>query len=484
VAIEKLRMATSSSIGRSTAILATVLLSACSPSPTNTATATPQGVSAAEARAIAKEAYIYGFPMVDSYRIQHSYFVDRGGAEFKTGWNAIFNNARVYTPADKAIQTPNSDTPYSYVGADLRAEPLVLTLPTVDKGRYFSVQLIDAYTFNFAYLGSRATGSTGGSYLLAGPRWKGEPPPGIKAVIRAETDFVFALYRTQLLNPDDIDNVKKVQAGYEVQTLSAFLGTPAPAAAPVTFVQPLSPADQKTSPAFFNVLNFLLQFCPTHPSETALRERFAKIGDVAGKTFDPATLSPEMRSAIEGGIADAWKTFDEYKRTELDTGKVTSGANFGTRDHLNGNYLGRMSAAVLGIYGNSQEEAMYPVYFVDGDRQQPNGATHRYVLRFPPNELPPVNAFWSLTLYELPSSLLSANSINRYLINSPMLPQLVRDPDGGITLYLQHESPGKARQPNWLPAPNGPFFAALRLYWPKAEALDGRWRPPVLQKAK
>src|SRR5688572_3579169 len=160
-----------------------------------------QEPTAAEARAIAKEAYIYGFPLVDSYRIQHSYFVDRGGKEFKSGWNTIYNNARVYTPEDKAIQTPNSDTPYSYVGADLRAEPVVLTVPAVEKRRYYSLQFIDMYTFNFAYVGSRATGNGAGSYLLAGPRWKGNKLEGVKAVIRSETDFVFVLYRTQLFEP-------------------------------------------------------------------------------------------------------------------------------------------------------------------------------------------------------------------------------------------------------------------------------------------
>jgi hypothetical protein len=148
-----------------------------------------------QARAIAKEAYIYGFPLVDSYRIQYSYFVDRGNPEFKVPWNTLSNTARVHTPDDKAIQTPNSDTPYSFLGADLRAEPLVLSVPTIEEGRYYSLQFIDMYTFNFAYVGSRATGNARGSFVLAGPNWQGETPPGIKSVIRAETEFAFVLYR-------------------------------------------------------------------------------------------------------------------------------------------------------------------------------------------------------------------------------------------------------------------------------------------------
>ena len=184
------------------------------------------GVSPAEARAIAKEAYIYGFPMVDSYRIQHAYFVDRENPEFKAPWNQIRNIPRVFTPDDKAVQTPNSDTPYSMLGMDLRAEPIVLTVPPIEKERYFSIQLIDAYTFNFDYIGSRATGNDGGSFLIAGPGWKGETPKGVKKVIRSETELVLAVYRTQLFNPGDLDNVKKVQAGYKVQPLSTFLGQP------------------------------------------------------------------------------------------------------------------------------------------------------------------------------------------------------------------------------------------------------------------
>jgi hypothetical protein len=168
-----------------------------------------------EARAIAKDAYIYGYPLVDNYRVNHSYFVDSASPEFKAPWNTINNVARVFTPDDKSIQTPNSDTPYSMLGMDLRAEPIVLTIPPIDKDRYFSVQLIDSYTHNFDYIGSRTTGNGGGRFMVAGPSWQGERPAGVDRVYRCETQFAFALYRTQLVNPGDIDNVKAVQAGYK-----------------------------------------------------------------------------------------------------------------------------------------------------------------------------------------------------------------------------------------------------------------------------
>jgi hypothetical protein len=158
-----------------------------------------------QARAIAKEAYIYGFPLVDSYRVQFTHFVDKDNPEYKGDWNQVHNTARTYTPADTAIQTPNADTPYSALGADLRTEPLVLTVPAIDNDRYYSLQFIDGYTYNFAYVGSRTTGNGAGRYLLAGPDWHGDKPGGIDKVIRCDTELAFVLYRTQLINADFTD---------------------------------------------------------------------------------------------------------------------------------------------------------------------------------------------------------------------------------------------------------------------------------------
>jgi hypothetical protein len=439
------------------------------------------GTTPAEARAIAKEAYIYGEPMVDNYRIQHAYFVDRANPEYKAPLNQIWNSARLFSPADKAIQTPNSDTLYSMFGGDLRSEPLVLTVPAMEKERYFSVQLIDYYTFNFDYIGSRTTGNGGGNFLLAGPGWKGETPKGIDKVFRSETELVFPGYRTQLFNPDDIDNVRKIQAGYRVQPLSAFLGRPAPTAAPaIDFITPLTAAQQRTSPEFFNILNFVLQFCPTHPSETELMARFARISVGADKTFDVGKLSPELKTAIEQGMADAWADLAALQK-RIDAKEVPLGDMFGTREYLKNNYLYRMGAAVNGIYGNSKQEAMYPIFSLDADGQKLDGS-RRYAIRFAPGQLPPVNAFWSLTMYELPASLLVANPLNRYLLNSPMLLQFKRDADGGLTLIIQNESPGADMEANWLPAPKGPFVMFMRLYWPKEEATEGKWTAPPLNR--
>jgi hypothetical protein len=436
-------------------------------------------LSTDEARALAKEATIYGYPVVDHYRIQHSYFVDRAGPEYKGPWNQVHNSARVYTPEDRAIQSPNSDTPYSFIGADLRAEPLVISVPAVDPGRYYSLQFVDAYTHNFAYVGSRTTGNGAGRYLLAGPGWSGEKPEGVASVIRSETEFAYVMLRTQLFGPQDIGKVKEVQAGYRVQTLSAYLGRPAPVAPAIDFPRPQSVAEQRSSLEFFKLLNFALQFCPPHPSEQALMQRLARLGVGAGRPIDMQALSPEMKTAIEAGMADAWQALAGLDK-QLASGEITSGDLFGSRERLRNNYLFRMRAAVGGIYGMDKEEALYPIYYVDATGRRLDGAGQRYTLRFPPGQLPPVNAFWSLTLYELPSRTLIKNPLDRYLINSPMLPQLKRDDDGGITLHIQHDSPGKDKESNWLPAPQGPFFTSLRLYWPKPEALNGEWKRPAL----
>jgi len=270
-----------------------------------------------------------------------------------------------------------------------------------------------------------------------------------------------------------------VQAGYKVQPLSAFLGRPAPKAAPaIDFVKPLTPEAQRTSPQFFNELNFILQFCPTVPSEKELMARFAKIGVGGGKSFDASKLSPEMKTAIEEGMADALTEYAVLQK-QIDEKKVTSGQMFGTRDYLKNNYLYRMGAAINGIYGNSEAEAIYPLLALDNEGQKPDGSK-KYTLRFAPGQLPPVNAFWSMTMYRMPEILLVDNPIDRYLLNSTMLDQFKRDADGGLTVYIQNESPDKDKESNWLPSPEGEFFVVFRTYGPGEKLLSQEWELPGL----
>lgn len=439
--------------------------------------------NADEVRTIAREAYLYANPVVDGYRIFYAYFIDSDNPEFKAPLNHLVNLARVYTHEDRAVQTPNSDTPYSFLGMDLRAEPLVLAVPPIAGDRYFSIQLNDIYTYIFGYIGSRTTGNDGGSYLVAGPRWKGEIPKGISRVYRAETEFALATYRTQLFSPADLQNVESLQAQYKVQPLSAYLGTQPPEQAPpVQFIQPLSPEQLRNSPEVFRQLNFLLQFCPENDSEHEVMQRFRAIGIGKGENFTMTKWPPELQDALKQGIADAWNDFLVLKK-DAEEGKITSGDIFGSREHLQNNYLYRMAAAVLGIYGNSIEEAFYHTAYTDSDREKLDGH-NVYVQRFEPDQLPPVKSFWSITMYEMPESLLVANKLNRYLLNSTMLDNFVRDADGGLTFYFQHDSPGPEKEANWLPAPQGPFSVSMRLYWPEQVVLDGLWQAPPVRRVK
>jgi hypothetical protein len=435
----------------------------------------------AEARQIAKEAYIYGFPMDSMYTTMYEFSVDKNSPQYKGPFNSVLNIARVFTPEDTAFVTPNSDTPYTFMGLDLRAEPVVITIPPIEKNRYFVFQMMDLYTFNFDYLGTRTTGNGGGNFLIAGPNWKGATPKGITKVLHSETEFVNVVGRTQLFNPSDLDNVKKLQAQYKVQPLSAFLGKPAPPAAPaIHWIKPLAPAEQRTSLESFNVLSFALQFCDKPPSEVALRAQFARIGVVPGKLLDVSALSPAMKTALQQGMADGQKEIDA--RRAAVGGKIDD--LFGTRAFLKEDFVARATGAQIGIGANSREEALYPIYEKDSDGQQLNGTTGRYTLHFAKGQFPPVNAFWSLTMYNLPQQLLVKNSINRYLINSPMLPNLKLGPDGGLTIYIQSDSPGKDKEANWLPAPKGPFMLTMRYYLPKPELLDGQWKSPLVMRVK
>ncbi|HEY0504678.1 MAG TPA: DUF1254 domain-containing protein [Lysobacter sp.] len=464
-------------------LLPLLLLCACRREDAAPEGATASGITAPaeEVRRIARDAYVYGVPMVDQYRAVHAFSLDPGNPLYRAPLNTLINYDRLFTPDDTAVVTPNADTPYTLANLDLRAEPLVLTVPAIDPKRYYVFQLTDLYTFNFDYLGSRTTGNRGGRYLIAGPDWEGEPPEGIDKVIRAETPLVALVGRTQLFGPDDMENVKKVQAGYSLQPLSAFAGTAAPPPAPkVAWIAPLPAKDTRTSPEFFNQLAFLLQFAPVHPDEQYLRDRFARIGVVPGRGIDLASLSPDLRQALIDGMADGQKQIDS--RRAAVTGRTDQ--LFGTRAELNNDYIARATGAQIGLGGNSRAEAIYRSYEMDSDDEILDGSTRRYVLRFEKGQLPPVNAFWSVTLYGMPDQLLTKNPIDRYLINSPMLPGLKTDADGGLTLYIQKDPPPRGLESNWLPAPDGPFMLVARYYWPKKELLEYEWSSPKVERVR
>ncbi|MDN5850760.1 MAG: DUF1254 domain-containing protein, partial [Nitrococcus sp.] len=441
-----------------------------------------------EMQQIAEEGYIYGLPIVMNYAIMYDYAVDKASSQFKAPFNHIFSMHHVATPEDTAVITPNSDTPYSMMFMDLRAEPMVISVPAVEKSRYYAVQLIDNNTYNFGYIGSRATGSEAGTYMVAGPDWNGATPTGIKKVFHSRTQLPFALFRTQLFNPADMPNVVKIQSAYKVQPLSAFLNKPAPPAAPAIDFPKVSKDLLKTD--FFKYLGFVLQFDPPAPEEEAIRAKLARIGIGAGKDFNLQDLSAEQRAAVVAGMqAGHAKVENGVKHfgTKVNGWSIAGGG--GDRAFYDGDWLKRATIAQAGIYANDAAEATYPLTREDAQGQPLDGSKHDYTITFPKGELPPVNAFWSVTMYDGKTQLLIKNPINRYLINSPMLPQLKKNADGSLTLYIQKESPGKDKESNWLPAPDGPIYMVMRLYWPKTEAPSilppgqGTWKPPGIVRA-
>ena len=446
-------------------------------------------ITADEAKAIAEEGYIYGLPIVMNYGVMYEYAVDKNSSQFKASFNQLNSMHRVATPEDTAVVTPNSDTPYSVGFMDLRAEPIVISVPAIEKSRYYSVQLCDGNTFNYGYIGTRATGSEAGHYMLVGPGWKGETPPGIKKVFNSSTQFSMVIFRTQLFNPKDMPNVIKIQDDYKTQPLSAFLKQPAPTAAPAIKFPKIDKELAKTG--FFDYLAFQLQFAPAGPEEKAIRGKLARLGVEAGKPFDFKALSPEQKAAVVEGMKAG-----EAKVTQAvsNAGKDVNGWRIsdpdGDRAFFNGDWLKRSVAAQAGIYGNDSVEATYPLTKTLPDGEPLDGSKHNYTLTFPAGQLPPVNAFWSVTMYDGKSQLLIKNPIHRYLINSPMLPNMKKNADGSLTLYIQKDSPGKDKESNWLPAPNDLIYLVMRLYWPKTEAPsilppgEGTWKPPGIVKVK
>jgi hypothetical protein len=424
--------------------------------------------------AIAKDAFIYGYPIVDNYNVIYKYVLNKQSKEYKAPFNQVGHNRNIATPADTAIVSMNVDTPYSFAWLDLRAEPVVLTIPAFEKNRYVSVELIDLYTYIVGYISPRTNGNEGGNFLVTGPGWHGAIPAGIKAVFPSPTQFLLALYRTQLFNSADIDKVNALQDHYQVQTLSVYLGAPPPPPSPAfAHVKPIDVRRESESLQFFTILNAMLAYIPLINEDAGLRSRFVRIGIVPGALF-VAPDEPTRTAIIEGmrqGLSEM------YARAQT----VRSSAElFGSREQLKDDYLSRAVGALLGIYGNSAEEFLGVGYQADS-QNRPFDGDHKYQIKFSADGLPPVCAFWSITAYNA-SKFLITNPLNRYVINSPMLPLLKKDPDGGFTIYVQHASPGEELESNWLPVSQDAFNLAFRTYQPGQAIVDGTWQaPPVVR---
>jgi hypothetical protein len=477
-------------------LLASLIIAACgsgdSPPPVSepaTDSAQEGATSVEDIRAIARDAYVFGFPLAVGYKTLYNYVVDTDNPEYKGPFNEVSCEARLFTPDDKAVVTPNSDTPYCMFWLDLRAEPMVLSVPAIEPERFYHFQLVDLYTHNYAYVGTLTTGNTPGKFLLSGPDWTEAAPDGVDRVIQSETNLVFVVVRTQLFDPEDLPRVEEIQRSYDVQPLSAFAQTPAPeAAAELTFPTWVEGAqfDERS----FEYIDFVLQLLGA-PSgeEAALRERMATIGIDGEGDFELASVSDSTRDALAAGVQDGFAEIEQFAR-ENGNDPLASAKIFGTREFLEDSarknygldnpYLPRAVAAHMGLYGNSAAEAVYPTYLADAEGNALDASKSGYTLTFEDGNLPPAKAFWSLTMYDGKTQLFVSNPLERYLLNSTTMEDYVLEDDGSLVLHISTESPGDALEANWLPAPDGPFYLVLRLYGPEPDVLDGAWTPPGL----
>lgn len=439
-----------------------------------------------EAKVIAKEAYIFAYPMLMGYRSLYYTAIDKKSPGYRSGLNEITHDRRPADDTRKDVVSMNADTPYSMFALDLRSEPMVFSVPAV-KDRYYVFQFVDLFTHNFAYVGTRTTGTESGDYLFVGPDYKGEIPQGkFKKIFHVESQLATGIGRTQLLNSKDLPNVIKIQNQYKLISLSKFLGTPQPPKVHEINWVALNPKDFEDV-NFIKYLNTYLNLVkPFNEEDAEDIARFEKIGIKPGAPFNSSQLSEEIVKAINQGVQEGIAAIKE-KAAHISEQK--NGWNmmdpFGNRAFYKKDRLLRSAAVMVGIYGNDKIEAFYPVAYVDKEGQTLNGKTNKYKLHFSKDEIPPAKYFWSITMYDKSADgtggYLIKNTINRFLINSTTN-GLVYDKDGGLTIYIQNQKPDKTQESNWLPAPAEEFYLMARIYGPKESALNGTWAPPAIEK--
>jgi hypothetical protein len=438
-----------------------------------------------EAQRIAREAYRYAFPMLMSYGLFHPQAF-QASSTMHQGMNRLHHFRQLGGPRFlNSIPWINNDTPYGAGWLDLRAEPFVLELPAFPAQRFHDVQLIDLFTHNFAFFGTRLTGNEATTILIAGPDWQGTPPPGIAHVARAETRLVKLVTRILLESGEEPADVRTCEEGYRLQPLSAWAGTEAPPPAPaLAYPAPVKLGADACSADFIGPFNFLLSLCELPAAEAPALARFARIGIAPGRPFDGTSLSPQMRAAIEAGMREAHAEI-AAKAARLD--ERINGWEMpidlrGNRARMacdEAALLRRAAAAMYAIWGIDAEEGLYMVADTDAEGQALDGSRHRYTLRF--DSGPPVHAFWSITVYDAKTRLLVEHPSGRYAVRDRD-PGLKTDEDGSLTLLLQHEPPSDQQTANWLPVPPQPFQLVVRLYWPRAELLERRWQPPAVRR--
>jgi hypothetical protein len=439
------------------------------------------GITEEEARAVAVDAYLYLYPLVTMDLTRKQSTNIEPGKEFGKGPMNMFTSIPEYPPADfKGVVRVNFDTLYSIAWLDLTKEPLVVSAPNTD-GRYYLLPMLDTWTDVFASPGWRTTGTQAANFLVTPPGWSGDVPAGM-SLINAPTPIVWIIGRTKTDGPPDYDAVHKIQAGYKVTPLSEW-GKPAK---PVEVkidpsvdmkTPPKMQIDTMPSDKFFAYAAELLKVNPPHITDQPIVAQLRKIGIEPGKSFDIAKVDPAIRNALAGAPEEAQKLM-AWKLPTL--ARVVNGwsMNTDTMGVYGNYYLKRAIVAQAGLGANLPEDAIYPINLADEGGKPLDGAS-KYTLHFDKGNMPPANAFWSVTLYDA-EGFQVANSLNRFAVSSWM--PFKYNFDGSLDLYFQNENPGKDKEANWLPAPKGPFNLTMRVYAPRSEALTGRWNPPPVAR--
>lgn len=435
-----------------------------------------------EARLIAREAYLYFYPLVTMEMTRRQVTNIEAGRMPGRGPMNSFVHIRAYPGAEfREVVRPNFDTLYSVAWLDLTRGPMVVSTPDTS-GRYYLLQMLDMWSDSFAVPGQRTSGTQAAEFAVVPRGWTGTLPAGLRR-IDAPTPYVWIVGRTQTNGPSDYPAVHQVQDGLRITSL-ARRGQPA--LPPSVTIDP--GVDMRTPPkvqvdtmqpaAYFGMAAELMRLHPPHDSDWSLVARLARIGIVPGQGFDPQALSPALRQALGEGAADGARLMVEKLPT---IARVVRGwqMNTDTIGVYGNSYLQRAIIAQLGLGANPPEDAVYPLSIADA-QGNPLTGEGRYTMHFEKAELPPVNAFWSLTLYDA-DGFQVANPLNRFAIGDR--DTLTYNADGSLDLHIQHEDPGAEKRPNWLPSPpRGPISLAMRLYAPKAAVLNGSWAPPAIQK--
>ncbi len=455
-----------------------VLISACStaPPPAPAETAVVQAPSDQAMKSLSAEVFTFGYPLV-------LMDVTREIMTVKTPINTFSHRRSFFDGAFTDVVTPNADTLYSTAWLDVSHEPVVLSLPDT-AGRFYLMPMLDAWTNVIASPGKRTTGTRRGAFAIVGPEWKGTLPKGVKE-IRSPTAMVWIVGRTQVNSRQDLAAVHRLQDQYRLVPLSVWQKggrvAPAPAAPRATMIDTeSSPAEQVAAmdaQAFFSRLAALLPDNPPAPADAPMVEKMTRMGIVAGEPFKTTVLEPSTARAVqEGATAALTGIAAQVKKAEAgDTGWRVwhEGGGYGT------DYVARATVAMMGPDLNLPEDAVYPTARADATGRPFDGGS-RYVLHFDKSQLPPVKAFWSLSLYNSQQVFVS-NPINRYSIGSR--DRLRYNRDGSLDIYIQYDRPANAaQQANWLPAPPDAFNLMLRAYWPDQALLDGDWIPPAVQR--